>query len=288
MLGRKLYQDKGWYLMGLRWEEVLKGLPQDLLIKFNKMNQTGKQYTVNRILGFSKVDSIRAAGSNAKEGHSLSGTAQSLEERNPQIQEIVDYAQQNNLEAQLMNDKSAFAKTIEEKKNELQMQQLNQATSVMSPNMAESVDFYRKVVSGNIKSKKTIVSYDAQGKEIGRKTEYIEDVGSKMQAREKLDRLLGINAIQNLGQVQVGSISINIVDASKKEPDEEREVDIQNDAIIRDETIIEQEPERVVEEEKPKPQPKKEEPFDYDKAYQEMLKKREQRKAKQQAKKEQA
>ena len=275
--------------MGLRWEEVLKGLPQDLLIKFNKMNQTGKQYTVNRILGFSKVDSIRAAGSNAKEGHSLSGTAQSLEERNPQIQEIVDYAQQNNLEAQLMNDKSAFAKTIEEKKNELQMQQLNQATSVMSPNMAESVDFYRKVVSGNIKSKKTTVTYDAHGKELGRKTEFIEDVGSKMQAREKLDRLLGINAIQNLGQVQVGSISINIVDASKKEPDEEREVDIQNDAIIRDETIIEQEPERVVEEEKPKPQPKpKEEPFDYDKAYQEMLKKREQRKAKQQAKKEQA
>lgn len=275
--------------MGLRWEEVLKGLPQDLLIKFNKMNQTGKQYTVNRILGFSKVDSIRAAGSNAKEGHSLSGTAQSLEERNPQIQEIVDYAQQNNLEAQLMNDKSTFAKTIEEKKNELQMQQLNQATSVMSPNMAESVDFYRKVVSGNIKSKKTTVTYDAHGKELGRKTEFIEDVGSKMQAREKLDRLLGINAIQNLGQVQVGSISINIVDASKKEPDEEREVDIQNDAIIRDETIIEQEPERVVEEEKPKPQPKpKEEPFDYDKAYQEMLKKREQRKAKQQAKKEQA
>lgn len=253
------------------------------------MNQTGKQYTVNRILGFSKVDSIRAAGSNAKEGHSLSGTAQSLEERNPQIQEIVDYAQQNNLEAQLMNDKSTFAKTIEEKKNELQMQQLNQATSVMSPNMAESVDFYRKVVSGNIKSKKTTVTYDAKGKEIGRKTEFIEDVGSKMQAREKLDRLLGINAIQNLGQVQVGSISINIVDASKKEPDEEREVDIQNDAIVRDETIIEQEPERVVEEEKPKPQPKpKEEPFDYDKAYQEMLKKREQRKAKQQAKKEQA
>ena len=275
--------------MGLRWEEVLKGLPQDLLIKFNKMNQTGKQYTVNRILGFSKVDSIRAAGSNAKEGHSLSGTAQSLEERNPQIQEIVDYAQQNNLEAQLMNDKSAFAKTIEEKKNELQMQQLNQATSVMSPNMAESVDFYRKVVSGNIKSKKTTITYDAKGKEVSRKTEFIEDVGSKMQAREKLDRLLGINAIQNLGQVQVGSISINIVDASKKEPDEEREVDIQNDAIIRDETIIEQEPERVVEEEKPKPQPKpKEEPFDYDKAYQEMLKKREQRKAKQQAKKEQA
>ena len=121
--------------MGVRWDEVLKGLPEDLLVKFNKMNQTGKQYTLNRILGFSKVDSIRAAGSNAKPDM-LSSTARSLEERNPQIDEIVNWGIEHSLESQINNDNSAFAKTVEAKKAEAELQQLNQATSMMTPNMA--------------------------------------------------------------------------------------------------------------------------------------------------------
>ena len=252
--------------MGLKWQEVLKGLPENLLIQFNKMNQTGKQYTVNRILGFNKVDSIRAAGSNAKDGASLSSTAKSLEERNPIIEEIVQYAQEHNLEAQLLNDKSTFAKNLEEKKNELQMQQLNHATSVMSPGMAESVDFYRKVANGSIKTYKITEKYGPDGKTlIEKKREIIDDVDAKMRAREKLDRMLGLNAIQNLGQVQVGSISINIVDASKKE-DEPTEVDFQEDAVVKNEdgeliidggTTIEKEPEVKIEKKKaaPKKQP---------------------------------
>ena len=270
--------------MGVRWDEVLKGLPEDLLVKFNKMNQTGKQYTLNRILGFSKVDSIRAAGSNAKPDM-LSSTARSLEERNPQIDEIVNWGIEHSLESQINNDNSAFAKTVEAKKAEAELQQLNQATSMMTPNMAESVDFYRKVASGFYKTRKTIERYDANGHLIERKKETIEDVDAKMRAREKLDRLLGINAIQNLGQVQVGSISINIVDASKKEETEaEREVDFQEDALVSDEVVVEQEPQVEVEVEKPKKptrqEVKEQMDKDFDAAYAKILEKRAKREAK--------
>ena len=276
--------------MAVKWQEALKGLPENLLIQFNKMNQTAKQYTVNRILGFSKVDSLRNAGSNAKDGKSLSSTAQTLEDRNPQIEEIVAYAQEHNIESQLMNDKSAFAKSLEEKKAEAELQQLKQATSVMTPNMAESIEFYRRVVKGSIKTYKTTEKYGADGKLIERKREIIDDVESKMRAREKLDRMLGLNAIQNCGNIQIGGINIKIVDASKPK-EEEPETDFQEDAIVSDvidgeeaivePTVIEQEPEVIVE--KPK-----EEPFDFDKAFEEMKAKREkknaQRKAREQRK----
>lgn len=274
--------------MGVRWDEILKGLPEDLLVKFNKMNQTAKQYTVNRILGFSKVDSIKAAGSNAKPDM-LSSTAKSLEERNPQIEEIVQWGLEHSLESQLNNENSNFSKTLEGKKAELEMQQLNHAASVMSPNMAESVDFYKKVASGFYKTRKTIERYDSNGNLIERKKEVIEDVDAKMRAREKLDRLLGINAIQNLGQVQVGSISINIVDASKKEETEaEREVDFQPDALVQDEVIVEQEPQVEVEVEKPKKPTKQEIREQADKDFEEAYKKMQEKRAKREQKRKQA
>lgn len=267
--------------MGQRWDEILKGLPEDLMAKFNRMNQTAKQYTVNRIFGYSKNDSVRNTGSTAKDSSSLSSIAQNIESRNPQIEEIVQWGLEHSLESQINNDNSAFAKTLEGKKAELEMQQLNHAASVMSPNMAESIDFYKKVANGFYKTRKTVERYDAEGKLIERKKEIIEDVESKMRAREKLDRLLGINAIQNLGQVQVGSISINIVDASKKE-DEEREVDFQEDALVKDEVVVEQEPK--VEIEIPKKQTRKEIidqiNKDSEAAYEKMLEKRAKREQK--------
>ena len=38
-----------------------------------------------------------------------------------------------------------------------------------------------------------------------------------MKARKELDRILGLNQLPDLDKLQVGDITINIVDASKKE-----------------------------------------------------------------------
>lgn len=256
---------------------MLKGLPENLLIQFNRMNATAKQYTLNRICGFNKVDSLRNAGSQAKTGASLSSTAQSLEERNPQINEIIEYAQQHDFEKNLLSDESTFAKTTEQKELEAKEKQLNYASQVMTPDMAESVNFYRRVANGSVKKYKTIEKYDANGKLLFRTREITDDPSARMQAREKLDRMLGLNAIQSLGQVQVGSISINIVDASKPK-DDEQEVDFQHDAIVKDEdgndvidegTEIEIENEKDVTIEKPQKISKKEEKEQFNKAFDE-------------------
>lgn len=220
----------------MKYNEILKGLPENLLIGFNKLNATGKQYTVNRILGFNKVDSMKNAGSNAKDNSSLSSTAQSLEQRNPIIEEIVEYAQQHNFEKELLSDEGKFAKTLDQKEREAKEQQLAYASSVMRPDMAESINFYRRVANGSIKKYKTTEKYDAEGNLLFRTREIVDDPSARMLARERMDKLLGINAIQNLGQVQVGSISINIVDASKpKDEDDIDDIIVDVDNISTDE-----------------------------------------------------
>lgn len=55
------------------------------------------------------------------------------------------------------------------------------------------------------------------GDKITTKTEYISDVDTRIKARKELDRLLGISALQPLGQISAGgNVNIMIVDASKR------------------------------------------------------------------------
>lgn len=231
-------------------------LPQDLLERFNKMNATARQYTMNRICGFNKRESLIAVGTTAKDEASLSSTVQKLEQRNPTINEVIDYCTSHNVADELMNPKSEFNKVVEQKAKEvldpqaeLKMQQLNNICknpNNITPDRARSIQFYQDVIKGAIQTTKTISTYDAKGNLLGKRVEKINDVNVKMQAREKLDRLLGLNALQQLGQVQVGSIAINIVDASKKD---DKPIDVQEDAKVLDteEIIIDEQ----VEEKKP-------------------------------------
>ena len=237
----------------MKYSEILKGLPEHLVIKFNKMNDTARQYTLQRVLGFNKVDSMRNAGSQAKDNRSLSSTAQSLEERNPIIEEIVEYCQQHNFEKDLLSDDGKLANSVEHKEMIAKEQQLNHAIEVMRPDMAESINFYRRVANGSIRKYKTTEKYDADGKLIGKTREVIDDPVARMAARDKMDKLLGLTAIQTLGQVQVGSISINIVDASKDE-DDLKDVDFQSDAVVSDEEIdVGEEKEIIIEKKVEKP-----------------------------------
>lgn len=241
----------------MRYDALNAFLPQDLLERFGKMNATARQYTMNRICGYNKRESLIAVGTNAKDESSLSSTIQKLEQRNPTINEVIDYCASHNVADTLLNPQSQFNKVLDEKAKEVldpqaeaKMQQLNNICknpNNLTPDRAQSVQFYRDVIKGSIQTTKTICTYDAQGKLLGRRVEKINDVNVKMQAREKLDRLLGLNALQQLGQVQLGSIAINIVDASKKD---EKQVDYQEDAkvldteeIVIDEQVEERKPE---------------------------------------------
>ena len=45
----------------------------------------------------------------------------------------------------------------------------------------------------------------------------MDDVDVRIKARKELDRILGLNMLPNIDNLQIGGITVNIVDASKKE-----------------------------------------------------------------------
>ena len=89
---------------------------------------------------------------------------------------------------------------------------------------ARRIQFYRDVMAGKIRSVKRTVRRDANGDIIETKIEENSDVDVKMRARKELDRILCINDLPILQQsMAVGNtgITINIVDATKREKVEE-------------------------------------------------------------------
>lgn len=82
---------------------------------------------------------------------------------------------------------------------------------------ARAIQFYRRIVDGEIKTVKETVTYDNKGNKTGKKIEYVTDIKTRMEARKELDRRLGLTDMLEVGKVNVGEINIRIVDASDKD-----------------------------------------------------------------------
>ena len=119
---------------------------------------------------------------------------------------------------------------------------------------ARRIQFYRDVINGKIKTVKKITKKNAMGATVETRIEETSDVETKMKARKELDRILGLNEVPNLGSLQMGDITINIVDASKKEELE----DSRNTILLDPDKVEEIDGEKVLvendEEEKTAPQ----------------------------------
>lgn len=100
----------------------------------------------------------------------------------------------------------------------------------ISGETARRIQFYRQIANGVVKSIKTTKTYDKDGNLTGKKVEEFSDVSVRMKARAELDRALGLNDMLQIGQVSAGSITINIVDTSKKD----ELADPRNNIIIGD------------------------------------------------------
>ena len=98
-------------------------------------------------------------------------------------------------------------------------QQIDTTVSNASPDIAEQIKFYRDIVVGNIKSKKRTKFIDKAGITTW-KIEETDDIKDRIVARKELDRILGINKFMDIGTVEMGDITINIVDASKQDREE--------------------------------------------------------------------
>jgi hypothetical protein len=94
--------------------------------------------------------------------------------------------------------------------------------------LARQIQFFRDIAEGKIKTVKKTTYTNSAGKKSA-KIEVISDVDTRIKARKELDRLLGISAIQPLGQISAGgNVNIMIVDASKKDAIE----DSRNNAVF--------------------------------------------------------
>ena len=107
---------------------------------------------------------------------------------------------------------------------------------------ARRIQFYRDIMNGKIKTVRRTTRYNAMGEKIETKVEEVSDVETKMKARKELDRILGLNQMPDLDKFQVGDITINIVDASKREELE----DSRNQVELNPEDVTEIDGEDVI------------------------------------------
>ena len=92
------------------------------------------------------------------------------------------------------------------------------------------------------------------------RVEELEDVKIKFEARKEIDKILGLNSLLDIGKITAGSVTINIVDASKKDLEEEERPNhdifkkTQEEVIIVDDDVEKHETEEsIVEFSGPKP-----------------------------------
>lgn len=197
----------------------------------NKLSAKEQLYVDFRGKGFGKTDSVRMAGYNSK---TPSAVANSLEKHKPQIiplvQTLMLYREKQGRLAKSDDiDVDLMAKLVAtDSDNAIR-------TLAMSDSeMARRVNFYRDIVNGRLKNTKVIQDIDPKtGEILKRRVEESDDIATRIKAREKLDELLGLNRLQSLGQLQIKDITINFVDASKKEEvqDERNKVDLDVNAV---------------------------------------------------------
>lgn len=171
--------------------------------------------------GYSKSQSYRMAG---YDGKNAGQAAYMLEDRNAVIKELVTVLQ-NEKKTRLDNAESALNKHIDALAQQQTAEQLLDEIKNIDGETAKRIKFYRDIMNGKIKTTKVTSVMSPDGKIKGKKVEETSDVETRMRARKELDHILGLNVVVDMGSLQMGDITIKIVDASKKDDSSEpREV----------------------------------------------------------------
>ena len=212
---------------------------------YNKLPLRQRLYVDFRGQGNSKTNSYKMAGFNGK----VAGqAAYLLEQRNSIIPELVSCLEGQTKVSQLTQEDSPINQQIDALAKQDGAEKMLEVIEGADGETAKRIKFYRDVMNGKVKTVRKTMKYNAMGALIETKVEEISDVDVKMKARKELDKILGLNQMLDLDKLQVGDITINIVDASKQEEIEDSrntiELDPSDVKIIGDEQVIVQE-ERV-------------------------------------------
>lgn len=184
---------------------------------YRNLPEKHKKYVEYRIAGYSKSKSCMLAGYG---GVNNAQNAQSLEKRHPILRELADVAIKGNMMKDFLNGvdtNSIMNRRLDAIATQDNAEKVVKAMDTMDGETAKRVKFYRDIINGTIKDTKRIVEKDGNGKTIKIRYEYMDSVDVKMRARKELDKLLGLTVLPDLGSLEFGDITVNIVDASKKE-----------------------------------------------------------------------
>jgi hypothetical protein len=209
---------------------------------YDKLPSRHRAYVDYRGQGNSKTNSYKMAGFNGK----VAGqAAYILEKRSPTIVPLVDCI----LAQKQVRDLSVQESQINQQIDALALQdgaeKMLEVIEGADGETAKRIKFYRDVMNGKVKTVRTTMRYNAMGALIEKKVEEVSDVDTKMKARKELDKILGLNQLIDIDKVQMGDITINIVDASKQDEleDNRNSIELNPDdvKIIDGEKVVVQE-----------------------------------------------
>lgn len=181
---------------------------------YDTLNDKQKQYVKLRGEGLDKKEAYRLSGWG---GRHPTQAASVLESRNPLMVELIQVFNNNRKVNGLSQEVSEINKEIDKKVKQADDANALATIATCDAETARRIQFYRDVINGKVFGKKITRRYDKDNVLIERKVEEITSVEAKMTARKELDRILGINQIIDLDQIKVKDITINIVDASRRE-----------------------------------------------------------------------
>ena len=212
---------------------------------YDKLPSRHRAYVDYRGQGNSKTNSYKMAGFNGK----VAGqAAYILEKRSPTIVPLVDCILAQKQVRDLTVQESQINQQIDALALQDGAERMLEVIEGADGETAKRIKFYRDVMNGKVKTVRTTMRYNAMGALIEKKVEEVSDVDTKMKARKELDKILGLNQLIDIDKVQMGDITINIVDASKQDEleDSRNSIELNPDdvKIIDGEKVVVQE-ERV-------------------------------------------
>lgn len=197
------------------------------------LNKMQRAYVDFRGKGHSKAESYRMAGYSSK---TASVGAFLMEKNNRIVGELVQVLQADNKAKELSKEDSKLNQQIDALARQEGAENILETVENGDPETMKRIQFYRDIMSGKIKTVKKTKKLNAAGNVIEMKVEETSDIETRMKARKELDKIFGLNTLPDLGSLQMGDITINIVDASKKEELEDSRNNVVLD-IDKEETI---------------------------------------------------
>ena len=215
---------------------------------YEKLAVRQRKYVDFRGQGYSKTNAYKMAGFDGK----VAGqAAYILERRNAVLPELISCIQGQKAVRDLSKQDSAINQQIDALALQDGAEKMLQVIEGADGETARRIQFYRDIMNGKVKTVRKTKRFNGLGALIETKVEEVSDVDVKMRARKELDRILGLNELPDLDKFQVGDITINIVDASKKdELEDERntvELDPSDVQVIDGEQVIVEEERKEIE-----------------------------------------